>query len=120
MGALKFSPSEIIEGGKWHDLPTKGKIYLEFKKIAATGTKVGRMIAQQDTALLIRDKRFSWSGSMDICDGHTGNIVYKCKGKHFTWGQQLQMYDATETHKLMYIKEKKLTLFKTFDIFARR
>lgn len=116
MGKFDIEISSIREGETWHRVSKKGEVLVSIKKLPCSTFKAEPLIAKEYTVLLLKDKRYNWSGTLEIYDSK-GQVVYQAVGKPATWGTLLQIYDATKTKKLFYIEERSLTIGHKYKVF---
>ena len=69
--------------------------------------------------LLIKQRVFSWSDTYDVYDEY-GNTKYFVKGKVFSFGHQIYVYDARTNEEIGVIHQKLFTLMPRFEVEIRR
>ena len=67
--------------------------------------------------LHIRQRIFSWTDSYDVYDD-CGNARYQVRGKLFSLGHQIHVYDCATGEEVGSIRQKLLTLLPTFEIWT--
>lgn len=68
--------------------------------------------------LLIKQRVFSWSDTYDVYDEY-GNTKYFVKGKVFSLGHQIYVYDARTSEEIGVIHQKLFTLMPRFEVEIR-
>ncbi|MBS5932954.1 MAG: hypothetical protein KIC94_08735 [Clostridiales bacterium] len=68
--------------------------------------------------LLIKQRVFSWSDTYDVYDEY-GNAKYFVKGKVFSLGHQIYVYDARTSEEIGVIHQKLFTLMPRFEVEIR-
>ena len=65
--------------------------------------------------LYIRQRIFSWTDSYDVFD-ESGEARYEVRGKFFTLGHQIQVFDKATGREVGAIREKLFTILPQFEI----
>ena len=68
--------------------------------------------------LLIKQRVFSWSDTYDVYDEY-GNTKYFVKGKVFSLGHQIYVYDARTNEEIGVIHQRLFTLMPRFEVEIR-